>query len=64
MLTMDQIHHIRQLFYEQGKNISEITQETGLSWKTVRKYVDQTDFNQPEPEAKAEFHLCPKLDPL
>lgn len=61
---MDQIHHIRQLFYEQGKNISEIAQETGLSWKTVRKYVDQTDFNQPEPEAKTESRFCPKLDPF
>lgn len=26
MLTMDQIHHIRALYYEQGYNISEIAE--------------------------------------
>ena len=38
--TMDQIHHIREMFYQQDKNISEIASETGLNWKTVKKYVD------------------------
>lgn len=61
---MDQIHHIRQLFYEQDKNLSEIVRETGLSWKTVRKYVDMTDFNQPEPEPASEQLFCPKLEPF
>ena len=51
MTTMDQIHHIRELFYSQGKNISEIAKETGLNWKTVQKYVDKQDFNLPKPEA-------------
>lgn len=37
MLIMDQIHHIKELFYEQGKKISEIMRETGLSRKTVKK---------------------------
>lgn len=63
MFTMDQIHHIRQLYYEQDKNISEIAQETATSWKTVRKYVDMTDFNLPEPAPASERHFCPKLDP-
>ena len=47
--TMDQIHHIRDLFYVQGKNISEIASETGFNWKTVKKYVDMDDFNNPPP---------------
>ncbi len=34
--TMDQIHHIRDMFYQQDKNISEIASETGLNWKTVK----------------------------
>lgn len=46
MLTMDQIHHIRQLYYEQDKNISEIAQELHLNWRTVQKYVDMEDFNR------------------
>ena len=28
MLTMDQIHHIRALYYEQGYNISDIAKAT------------------------------------
>lgn len=43
--TMDQIHHIKDMFYQQDKNISEIASETGLNWKTVQKYVDMEDFN-------------------
>jgi len=57
------IHHIRRLFYEQGKNISEIVEDTGHDWKTVRKYVDMTDFNQPMPKLASERQLCPKLEP-
>ena len=64
MLTMDQIHHIRQLYYVQGlTNISEIARQTGLDWKTVSKYVDMTDFNEKDP-MPAEKNLCPKLDPF
>lgn len=62
MTTMDQIHDIRQLFYEQGRNISEIAEETGLNWKTVRKYVDMTDFNLPAPKPVSEQVHCSKLD--
>ena len=47
MLTMDQIHGIRQLYYEQGlTNISEIARINGLDWKTVAKYIDMTDYSR------------------
>ena len=45
--TMDQIHHIREMFYQQDKNISQIASETGLNRKTVSKYVDMEDFSSP-----------------
>lgn len=61
--TMDQIHHIREMFYAQGKNISEIASETGLNWKTVKKYVDKEDFNSPPPTPKAGVMRDSKLDP-
>lgn len=63
MLAMDQIHHIRQLYYEQDKQISEITQETGYDPKTVKKYIDMTDFNLAQSEPESERQFCPKLDP-
>ena len=62
MLTMDQIHLIRAMFYEQGKSISDIAAATGRNWKTVAKYIDMKDFNQPKPPAEMK-PLCPKLDP-
>ena len=52
--TMDQIHHIRELFYQQGKNITEIASETGLNRKNVSKYVDMEDFNSPPPTPVSE----------
>ena len=62
--TMDQIHHIRDMFYRQDKNISEIASETGLNWKTVKKYVDMEDFSSPpHAPASTEDHES-KLDPL
>ena len=64
MLTMDQIHHIRQLYYSQGlTNISEIAKITGLNWKTVSKYVDMTDFNVQDPMPE-EQHTFKKLEPF
>ena len=62
--TMDQIHTIRQLYYEQGLNLSQISEKLGLDWKTVRKYVDKEDFNLPEPAGSASKQHTSKLDPF
>lgn len=61
MTTMDKIHHIRELFYQQGMNISEIASVTGFNWKTVKKYVDMEDFNSPPPTPEVSHDS--KLDP-
>ena len=60
--TMDQIHRIREMFYQQGKTISQIASETGLNWKTVRKYVDKEDFNLPAPVPAEKSAHESKLD--
>lgn len=48
MLVMDKIHSIRQIYYEQGKNIPKIITKTGHDRKTITKYLDMTVFNVPE----------------
>lgn len=63
MLTMDKIKHIRFRYFMKGENISQIAEELHLDWKTVRKYVDMTDFNEPAPKPASEQRFCPKLDP-
>ncbi|MDN0044620.1 hypothetical protein [Mediterraneibacter glycyrrhizinilyticus] len=50
MIAMDKVHSIKQPFYEQGKSVSAIAAETGHDRKTIRKYLDMTDFNTPEPK--------------
>ena len=40
MTTMDQIHRIRELYYEQDKNLNEIAIIMGCDWRTSTKYVD------------------------
>jgi len=62
MTTMDQIHHIRALYYEQSMKISEIVRESGMDRKTIIKYVDMVDFNKPAPIPVKEQQFCPKLN--
>lgn len=64
MLAMDQIHLIRQLYYEQGiENISEIAKRTGYDWKTVQKYIDMEDFSPSKPNPEEAAGRPSKLDP-
>jgi transposase len=60
---MDQIHDIRFRFYEKGENISQIAETLHMDWRTVRKYIDQTDFNEPAPKPAVDKKFCPKLEP-
>lgn len=64
MTTMDQIHRIRELFYEQDKNLNEIAIIMGCDWRTVRKYVDMENFNSPLPTPASSEALESKLDPF
>ena len=62
MTTMDQIHRIRELYYGQGKSLTEIAKLMDLDWRTIRKYVDKEDFNTPPPKAAGK--QTSKLDPF
>lgn len=62
--TMDQIHRIREMYYQQDKNISTITSETGFNWKTVKKYVYLDDFNIQTPKPSSNEGHESKLDPF
>ena len=64
MTTMDQIHRIRELYYEQGKNLKEIATIMNCDWRTVRKYVDMEDFNCPAPQMESREDHESKLDPF
>lgn len=46
---MEHIHHIRYEYYEKEKSVREIAKSTGHDRGTVKKYVDQEDFNLPNP---------------
>ncbi len=64
MLNMDQIRHIRELYYEQGiTNISQIAEITNLNRKTVTKYIDMEDFSSPPPEPASDQERESKLNP-
>lgn len=61
MTSMDQIHRIRDLYFGQDKSLTEIARIEKLDWRTVRKYVDMEDFNEPSPSPDEEKHSS-KLD--
>jgi len=63
MFTMDQIHRIRDLYYEQGiTDMAEIGRSLNCDWRTVRKYIDKEDFSPQEPVPAAEIIHKSKLD--
>jgi transposase len=64
MLTMDQIHHIRELFYQQGKSLAAIADELNIDWRTVKKYVDKEDFSPTPPATDSQKSHSSKLDPF
>lgn len=48
MLKMSQVNYIRDL-HNSGCRISEITRETGIDPKTIRKYISKDDFSEKPP---------------
>ena len=63
MLTMTELHNLRKLYFEEGKNITEISRETGRDRKTVRLYLEKEDWNDVRRGSIAEVEF-PKLDPF
>ncbi len=47
MLTITQVHYIRKLFYDKGKSFTEIEEATGHNYRTIKKYIECDDFNEP-----------------
>ena len=41
---MTELHNLRKLYFEEGKNITEISRETGRDRKTVRLYLEKEDI--------------------
>ncbi len=50
---MADINSIREMFFLKGMNKPEIARETGIDRKTIRKYINQDDWNM-VPRLKAE----------
>jgi transposase len=61
---MDMVNDIRLRYYVKGEKISQIARALHVDWKTVQKYVDMKDFNEPPPKPASERRFCPKLDPF
>lgn len=64
MLTMTQVHDIRKLFFEEGKNISEIARCTGHDRKTIRAYLEKENWNIEVPVVSQNEPNFPKLEPF
>lgn len=47
MLDLKEIQNIRDMYYRQKMSIKEICDETSKDYRTVRKYLDMNDFNEP-----------------
>lgn len=63
MLSMTQIKNIRKMYFEEGKNISQISRETGHDRKTIREYLNKEDWNVRPPKVRKKA-TYPKLEPF
>lgn len=59
---MTQEHDIRGMFFVEGKNISQISRETGFDRKTIRARLEKNDWNKEKPKVSNECRY-PKLEP-
>lgn len=64
MLTMAQIHSIRERYFVKGESISQIAKVTGNDRKTIRTYIQKEDWNTPVSQPDVAKLLCPKLEPF
>lgn len=60
---MTQIDHIKKAFFEEGLNVSQLANRFGHDRKTIRKYLDKEDWNEPVPETPGNVKRLPKLEP-
>lgn len=58
---MIQQYHIKHLNFHKGKSLRSIAEETGHDFRTVKKYAEQTDFNEIR---KPKRGRPSKLDPV
>ena len=49
---MTQIRDIRKMYFEEGKNVSQISKETGHDRKTIRGYLNKEYWNRDLPRVK------------
>ncbi|HHX59659.1 MAG TPA: hypothetical protein GX707_02805, partial [Epulopiscium sp.] len=46
---MDKVDYIRKIEKYEGVSLREISRKTGHHFNTIKKYIDQTDFNEEKP---------------
>lgn len=59
---MTEVHHIRKLYFEEGKSMTEVSRRTGRDRKTIRTYLDREDWNEAPPRLVRDADF-PKLEP-
>jgi hypothetical protein len=52
VLTITQINYIRELYFLEGKNYTDICKMSGKNYRTVKKYIEKDDFNENTHKAK------------
>jgi transposase len=59
---MAEVHNLRKLYFEEGKSITEISQETRRDRKTIRMCLEKEDWN--EMRTRPPIVEFPKLEPF
>ena len=57
MLAMAQQHYIKYLRDVKDQSISQIAEQTGVNWRTAKKYADCSDWNKAERPLRGKFPI-------
>jgi len=61
---MARIQSIREEYFRKGKNISEIAREHGMDRKTVRKFIEQEDWNRSTKQSSLRESILDPFKPV
>ena len=48
-IAMDKVNSIKDMYFNQHLSISKISEKCEIDWKTAKKYVLKSDFNEVQP---------------
>lgn len=64
MLTVTDVNYIRQEVNLKGRSYSEVAKQMGIDFRTIKKYADQEDWNEPKQIQRRKARVMEVVKPV